>query len=178
MTAKVRALRPNTIDPTGARSIPNVAIETKMLVDLLSPKPEGSTVTYAEMEQCIGRPVTPQTQGYSYLASAKRILLRDHGILVDAEPKVGVRICTNEEKLLVSGRHVKRARRAVKRSGQTLRSVEVDRLTDEQRRDLYGRMSIVTGLELLAAPSAVARIAKVVTDHALPSAKTLDLFRK
>jgi hypothetical protein len=173
----VHAIRTNTIDPTGARSIPNVAIETRMLVDLVKDKPEGTTISYAEMEKEIGRPVTPQTTGYGYLASAKRILLRDHGILIDAEPKVGVRVCTNEEKMLVAGRDVKRARRAVKRSGQKLRSVEYDRLTDEQKRDFNSRMSLAGALELLSAPKAVAKVAQIITDHALPSAKTLELFR-
>lgn len=174
----VHKLRPNTIDPTGARSIPNVSLETKAIVDYLAARPEGSTVTYIALEELIGRPVTAGTQGYGYLASARKILLRDHGVLIDSEPKVGVRVCTNAEKLLVSGRDVQRARRAVKRSGQKLRSVEYARLDDGQKREWNARMSIAGALELLAAPRAVAKVEKVIADHALPSAKTLELFQK
>lgn len=173
----VQSLRPNTVDPTGARSIPNVAIETKLLVDLIKDKEEGTTISYAEMEQCIGRSVKSGTQGYGYLSSAKRILLRDHGVLVDAEPKVGIRVCTNEEKMIVAQRDVKRARRAVKRSGQKLRSVEYQRLTEDQKKDFNSRMSLAGALELLSAPKAVEKVAKIIADHTLPSAKILELFK-
>jgi len=176
--SQIHSIRPSTVDPTGARSIPSVSLETKALVDFFSAKPEGTTVTFAEMEELIGRPVMHGSSGYGYLQSARRILLRDHGLLIDAEPKVGVRVCTNEEKLLVSGRDVKRARRAVKRSGQKLRAVDYNRLTDEKKREWNGRMSWASALELLSAPKAAKRIEMAVTDHALPSAKTLQLFQK
>lgn len=170
--------RPNTIDPTGARSIPNIALETKTLVDFLKAKPEGTTIPYAELNELIGRPTEVGGSGHGYLSSARRILLRDHGILVDAEPKIGIRVCTNDEKIIVAGRDVSRARRAVKRSGQKLRSVEYARLDDGQKRNWNARMSMVGALELLSAPKAVERVEKIITDHALPSARTLELFQK
>ena len=174
----VQSLRPNTVDPTGARSIPMVAPETKLLVEFLSTKMEGTTIKYEELEELIGRPIRAGSTGYGYLTSAKRILLRDHGKLIDAEPKIGIRVCTNEEKMLVSGRDVKRARRAVKRSGQKLRSVDYDRLTDDKKVEWNASMSLTDCLVFLSAPKAIARVEKAITDHVLPSAKTLMLFQK
>lgn len=167
---------PNTIDPTGNRSFSAQAIETTLLVELLSKKTEGTTVTYAEMEAVAGRPVTPGAIGYRYLRSAKRILIRDYAIVADAEPNIGVRICTNEEKMLVAGRDTKRARRAVHASRQKLRSVEYEQLDDGKKREWNARMSIVGALDLLSAPKALGKAVKAVETAPLPSAQTLKLF--
>ena len=168
---------PNTIDPSGARAIPQVAMETGLLVELFAAEKQGAVVSYKTMADLIGRPVTPGTRGYGYLQSAKRILLRDHEVVLDAEPKVGVRVCTDAEKLTVAGRDVKKASRAVKRSGQKLRAVEYAALTDDQKREWNARMSLTGALSLLAAPATYKQVEKVVTDHALPSARVLDLFK-
>lgn len=176
----VHPLRPNVIDPTGQRSFPNASIETKMLVEFFVARHkagEGETITYSEMEKQIGRDCRPSSQGYRYLSSARRILLRDHGVLLDAEAKVGVHICTNEEKMLVSGRDMSRARRAVRRSRQKLTAVEYDRLDDSKKKEWNARMSIVGALELMSGPKVVGKIERVITDHALPSAATLALFK-
>lgn len=166
-----------TIDQTGARSFPQVSLETGLLVERLSASPQGAVVTYQELAALIGRPVTPGTRGYSYLQSAKHILLRDHDVLLDAEPKVGVRICTDVEKMTVAGRDVKKAGRAVKRSGQKLRAVEYQALTEEQKKEWNARMSLTGALSLLSTPANIKRIEKSITDHALPSAKVLALFQ-
>lgn len=149
-----------------------------MLVDFLATKPEGTTIAYTAMNELIGRPVDPTSEGYRYLTSARRILLRDHGIVIDAEPKVGVRVCTNEEKILVSNRDLARGRRAVKRSRQKLTAVQYDQLSDGKKREWNARMSMLGALELMAAPKAVARVEKAIEGHVLPSARTLELFKK
>lgn len=170
---------PDPIDPTGQRSFPNIAIETKMLVDMALERRQsgGITITYDEMKDLIGREVTPHAGGYTYLASARRILLRDHGIVFDSEPKVGVRICSNEEKMVVSGRDLKRARRAVVRSRQKLVSVEYERLPPDKKKEWNARMSIIGALDLMTAPNSVKKIERAVSEQILPSAATLALFK-
>lgn len=167
-----------TIDQSGSRSIPNVAIETRTLVDLIKAKPPGTTVTYADMEAAIGRSVRPGKIGYSYLLSAKRILRRDHGVVIDAERKVGVRVCTDAEKIAVSDRYVKRSRSAVKTSSKTLEAVDYERLSPAEKRGFLARQSRVAVIDLFTKPSAVQRIEERVSTQALPSAETLELFRK
>lgn len=174
----VTQLKTNTIDPTGARSFPGIALETKLLIDLLKGKVEGDTVSYADLELCIGRPCTPNTQGYSYLQSARRILLRDYNMVLDSEPKIGVRVCTNDEKMIVSGRDLKRARRATQRSRQKLRSVEYERLDEPKKKEWNSRMSLVGALDLMTTDRAVKKVEHLISDHPLPSAKTLELFQK
>jgi hypothetical protein len=178
LAMNVHRLNPNSLDPTGARSFPSVSYETKLLVELLSTQPEGTIVKYAEMAELIGRPVIPKSDGYRYLASARRILARDYAVIIDAEPKVGVRVCTNEEKMLVSGRDMKRARRAVQRSRQKLTTVAYERLDDAKKREWNARMSLVGAIALMSAPKAIAKIEKAVSTSVLPSAKTLELFQR
>lgn len=167
----------NIIDQSGNRAFPQTALETRLLVEEVSKGPEGRVITYGEMEKLIGRPVKTGTRGYGYLQSAKRILLRDHDILLDAEPKVGIRICTNSEKLTVAGRDIRKAGRAVKRSGQKLRSVAYDQLTDAEKREWNARSSLAGALNLLAAPAAAKKVAEAVNGSQLPSAKVLELFK-
>lgn len=176
----VHKLRPDVIDPTGQRSFPNASIETKMIVEfVLERSRSGSdrTIKYDEIETLISQDPRANGSGYKYLTSARRILLRDHAILLDAEAKVGVRICTNEEKIAVSGRDLKKARRAVGRSRQKLGSVEYERLSEDKKRDWNARMSLVGALNLMTEPRAIQTIDRAVQNHPLPSAATLALFK-
>lgn len=171
-------LSPNTIDPIGSREFGKISIETKLIIDLLKDLPEGSTVSYEEIAEVISRSARPGSKGYSHLTSARRILIRDYSVVVDAEPKVGVRICTNDEKLVVSGRDIKRAHRAVRRSGQKLDAVDYNRLDEGKRKEWNARKSIGGALDLMSTQKAVKKVEALVTDAQLPSAKTLELFAK
>jgi hypothetical protein len=173
----VHHLKNETIDPTGARSFPNIAIETKMIIDHLKDKPEGAIVTYAELASLIGRSVMPGERGYGYVQSAKRILLRDFNVVVDSEPKVGFKVCTNDEKMTVSGRDLKRARRATRRSEQKLDAVNYARLGDKSKKEWNARKSVLGALNLMNTPKAVQRVEAAIEGQILPSAKTLELFR-
>lgn len=167
----------NTIDQSGNRSFPNISIETKMLVDHFKEKPEGSVTSYADLENMVGRSCRPEGSGYRYLCSAKKILLRDYDVVLDAEPKIGVRVCTNEEKMVVSERDQKRGRRAFIRSNRKLDAVEYDRLESGTKVKWNARKSTLGALLMMSTPKASKKVEKLVTDHVLPSASILDLFK-
>lgn len=167
----------NTIDPTGQRSFPNISIETNSLVNHFKDKPEGAISTYKELEDLVGRSCRPDGSGYRYLSSAKKILLRDYNMVLDAEPKIGVRVCTNEETMVVAGRDQKRGRRAILRSRKKLSTVEYGRLDQGKKVEWNARMSLLGALDLITTPKAIKKVEKLVSDHVLPSASVLELFK-
>lgn len=167
----------NTIDPTGQRSFPSISIETSSLIKFFQEKTEGFVATYRELEELVGRSCRPDGSGYRYLCSAKKILLRDFNMVLDAEPKVGVRVCTNEETMVVAGRDQKRGRRAILRSRQKLTTVEYDRLDKEKKVEWNARMSLLGALDLITTPKAVRKVEKIASEHVMPSASVLELFK-
>jgi hypothetical protein len=177
MIEKIHPLH-NAIDPTGTRSIPNVRPETKLLVAFLRGR-VGQTIPYKQYgEDLIGRSAKPGSIGYRYLSSARRILLRDHGIVIDAEPKVGIRVCTPEEKVDVMAHHFGKSRRQLKHSRHIGTATEYDELSDTKKKKWNTYMTVITTTELFTTPAAVRKIEAVVTDRVLPSAKILDLFKR
>ncbi len=173
----VPKFKPTIVDPSGQRAFPHIALETKMLVDYFIAKPR-ELVSYAAMEGLLGQAVTPGSRGYRYLCSARRILLRDHSILIDAEPKVGVKVCTDEEKIIVAERDYRKSRKAVRRSDQKLDAVDYDRLSPEQKIAWNRQKTKTSVLALMSAPHTAKAIDRAVVDSVLPTAKTLALFTK
>jgi hypothetical protein len=177
MAYKIHNL-PNIADPAGTRSIPNTAPETKLLIDFFRNK-IGQTLPYrAYGEDLIGRSAKPGTVGYRYLAGARRILLRDHGIVIDAERRIGVHVCTSEEKIDVMVHHFGKSRRQLRHSRHIGTATEYDELSDAKKKKWNTYMTVITTTELFATPAAVRKIEAVVTDSVLPSGKILELFKR
>lgn len=175
----VHKLRPDIIDPTGQRSFPGIAIETKMIIDYVCEQQTAGTLRFprADIEQLIGRQIDGNRQGYRYLAAARRILLRDKGILIDIDKHGDIFVCSDEQKMLVADRDRKRAYRANLRSKQKLASVNYDNLSPDKKREWNARMSIVGALELMGRPKAAEKVERMIEQAVLPSAKVLEIFK-
>jgi len=176
----IHKLRPDTIDPTGQRSFPGIAIETKMIIDYVVEQQRAGILRFprADIEQLIGRQIGGNRQGYRYFATARRILLRDKGVLIDIDRNGDIFVCSDEQKMLVAARDGKRAHRANIRQRQKLVSVNYDMLSPEKKREWNARMSIVGALELMGKPKAIEKVQQVIDAAALPTAKVLDIFAK
>lgn len=167
--------KPETVDQSGKRVIPTVSIETSLIVEAFKDKPIGYECGYKEISDLIGRDIL---RNRSYLYSAKRILLREHDILLDTLKGSGVRIASEPEKMAASGRDMSTGRRAFKRATNKLEAVSYSALTDEQKKEYNARTSVIGALQLLAASSAVKKIEREIGGEALPSAKTLEIFKR
>lgn len=164
-----------TVDQTGKRVIPNVAIETSLIVEQFKGKAPGAAATWKELSDLIGRDA--RTSGMGYLQTARRILLREYGILLETVRGEGVRIADDAGKLSASSRDMGSARRALGRASRKLEAVEPSKLTDDQRKEFHARTSVLGALRLLATPHAVGRVVKIAEGQTLPPAAVLGIFK-
>lgn len=167
--------KPKTVDQSGNRVIPNVSIEASLLVDAFKGMPAGHQIGYAELSAMIGRDIQ---HNFGYLSTARRILHREHGMLIETVKGVGVRVATESGKLAASRRDMQASRRAIRRAASKLEITEYEALTEDEKREFNARSSLIGGLSLLAAPAAMKRVEKELTGSALPSAATLELFKR
>ncbi len=72
------------------------ARETDLIYQRLSKTSEGDVVTYSELSAMIGRDITTCR---GYLATARRQVLREHGMVFAPVTGVGVRHCNDIEKV-------------------------------------------------------------------------------
>jgi hypothetical protein len=166
-------------DPSSKRLFPDLSIESRLLIDHLSVQPQGTDVKYEVLEAIIGMPITGKDRsGYHHLTTARRVLMRDKGIVVDVNPGVGVHICTESEKINVSERDLMRSHRASRNARKKLTAVEYQALSEDEKKRWNSRMSVVAVLDLFSGKRALERITSTIEDHPLPAAKTLELFRK
>lgn len=165
------------VDEAGTRQFPNVSIETSLLVKYFKDKEAGFVATYADLNSLIGRDIR-QRQAYGYFSSARRILLRDHDMVLETVRGTGIRIATDGEKVNASGRDVGSARRALRRASRKLTAADYKALTDEQKRDYNVKAAHIGALRLMAAPTAAKKIEKEGARDILPTAKVLELFQR
>lgn len=167
----VTPLKPKPLAPT----IHALSPETGLIVQRFLANPASSqTVTYAELSALIGRDVLASR---GFLHTAKRILFRDHGILVETVRKVGVRIASNVEVMNAGIRDVGASRRALRRASRKFDGVDFATLGEEDQKTFTGYVATVNALQLLAKPGSVRKVAEASAGSPLPSAKVLDMFK-
>lgn len=157
-------------------SIPSVSVEVSLIVEKIAANRDSAqTFTYDDVSSWIGRNVL---ENRGYLASARHILFREHGILIETVRKVGVRIATNSGILGAGVRGVDKSRNALRRSKKFFDAVEYASLSDDEKKTYVGHVSAVNTLALLAKPASIRKVAEQGGDGPLPSATVLALFQK
>ena len=110
---------------------------TARLKEVLKDGKEGDTILDSKLEEIAGRPVSPQTNGYSYLASAIRYCQREHGVVWLRVFKAGMIICANaEEKLEASKGDIRIISKRSHRATQRLCTVDLAKVTDAERTEI------------------------------------------
>lgn len=156
-------------------TIPAVSVEVNLIVDKIAAnRTSTQTFTYGELSNLIGRDILTNRDK---LSSARRILFRDHGILIETVRKVGVRIASNSGVMNAGIRDVGASRRALRRASHKFDAVEVATLSEEERKSYTGHVATVNTLQLLAKPSSVRKIAEKSGGSPLPSASVLEMFK-
>ena len=151
------------------------SIDTQMLVDVLTKATIGETVTYEKLSEAISQDVR-RARGYGFMTSARRITERDHGMVFEAVPNVGllrlddVGIVGNVE------RGVKRVHRATRRGLNRLSRVAYDKLESPDRIRFNTTASHLGVLHEVTSASSRKKIAKAAekADDKLPMAKTIE----
>lgn len=160
------------------KSIPELSIDARLLIDLLSKVGIGETVGYDTLSEAIGRDV--RGTAYSQLATARRHLLRDKQMVFEAVHNVGIKRLSDAEIVATGESAVGRVRRAARRGTQRLTSVQdFDALPNALKLKHNAYLSTLGAIGMLAKGSAVKKVEEAVSasSGALPIGRTLELFR-
>lgn len=107
--------------------------DTQLLIDRFRTLAVGEVLTYEDIEKIIGQSVKPGTKGYSRVLKARQVCVRDHGLVIDSEPKVGVKRLTPSETIGAGQRSIVKANREAKRGIKTIVTVDYNALSNDDR---------------------------------------------
>lgn len=165
-------------DPSN-RTLFRLSIEARLLRDFFRGLKDGETRAYVELSEIIGCDI--RTSGRGALRTARDIVLREDGIVIDVVPNVGVKRVNDSEKIagavVVNGR----IRNAARRSMARLQAVsDFDKLSEADKLTHNATASVMAAHDLMGKQRSIDKIVAAVNASAtgqLPIAKTLELFR-
>lgn len=160
------------------RERPNfqTSVETRLLYARLRKLEIGEIVTYRELTQIISQDVQNEARGA--LTSARRMALRDDGIICDAIHNVGIKRLSDSEAVQSSTQTFARVRRLAHRGAERLVTTNPDALSQEDRIRRNASLSAFAVVKLMGKPKTLDKIAAANTAAGeLPIARTLELFR-
>lgn len=165
-----------TVDQEGNRVIPNVAPETSLLIERTKDQKPGFMFTYADLK-ALG--IDVRGGGYGYLASARHILLRDYGLLLETVKGVGVRVANPEQKLDAMGSTMRRIPRTLRKAGRISQAIDYASLPEQRRPEYNARTAVLGSLKLLAAASSIKKVeGQTASGQSLSSKEVLGLFTR
>lgn len=162
------------IDETGRRTAGAQNIDVQILVDFLRGKT--GLVKYSEMTTVLGRDV--RGAAWTVLAAARRALERE-GIVFGTVRGVGIKRL-NDVEIIGTGRAaLTRARRAMRRSINTVGCVDYDSLDDDSKVQHNTYLSIMSAINKVTHEPQIRRVQVAVqkAQAKLPLARTLDAFK-
>lgn len=152
------------------------SFETYKLVELFAELAPGEGYSYHQLSKVLNKPVMGSTPA---LQTAKRIVLREYGSVIDAVYGEGVRRLTDEEIIEASMRGTKLVSRRATSESEKLGVTDFSKLSDEQKRAYTTHQSILGAIAAISSPKGIATVKRNVIGEMrqLPIRETLDLFR-
>jgi hypothetical protein len=153
------------------------SFETSKLAETLAKARAGDMLTYAALSQIVGRRVDGSTGA---LHSARRVALREYGLVFDAVPGVGLRCLTSAEIVNASDRSRVTLGRRAKAAREKLNQSNFGDLDDRTRVKYATHQSIFGAISMITSHRAVTKIGNAMNSSAreMPIKETLALFQK
>lgn len=156
-----------------------LSFETKAVYDRLLICKIGETVTYQELETLIG--MNPQTEGYHFVASARKKALNEKGIVFDAVENQGIKRITDAEIIGTTGKVIDHVRRVSRKGFRRITAVaDFSGLKNDEKIRHNALASFFGVLHHMSSHKTVKKIEGKVqsqTAEALPLNKTLEMFQ-
>lgn len=168
-----------TDEETPKLSIPEMSIDTRMLVDHFKAMPTGSTATYQELHALIGRDV--QSAARSNVHSAIRHLLNNDSIVIACVRTVGYKRLADSDILGTGEQAINHIRRSARRGFQKVTAVQdYEALSADEKRRYNTLGSVLAMANHIAKGSSIKKVESKVADSAamLSIANTLDAFKE
>lgn len=163
---------------TDKKAIPEMSIDTRLLIDKLKTVEVGTTITYDELTAVIGRDIRSR-QGYQRLQSARRHCRKHLGIVFATVAKEGIRRCDDAAIVGVAEDFLHRTHRAAKRGIETLACADFEKLDNSKRVELNAIASGLGVIHHITGHGAQKKLIASVQQagEKLPLAKTMDVFK-
>lgn len=151
--------------------------ETYRLVELLSELHPGEAYTYRQLSEAMGMEIVGITPSFQ---SAKRLVFREYGVVLETMYGEGVRRLTDEEIVENSRRGTLTVSRRASQESKRLAQVDFASLSEEQRRTYTTHQSILGAIQAISSARGIATVRNNVIGEMrqLPIKETLDLFRE
>lgn len=159
------------------KTIAEQAIDTRLLVSLLSKAEIGQLVTYAEMGAQLSREIEGAD---SYLQSALKIVQRDYDIVFSVVRGEGYKRLSDSEIVALGGQLPTKIRRIARRTVRTLSKARDEHLTNAQIIQRNAATSMAGVLAHVATDKAMRKLETAVQAagaQELPIGRTLDVFK-
>lgn len=162
---------------TKSACIQEMHSDTRLLIAQLQKVTEGEIVTYEALSQMIGRDV--RKSAYGCLGTAKKVLQRDYGIIFGVVVNEGLKRLPPALVVADSERAVKHIRKTARAGVQKLATVDLSRLTPEEKTNFNVRASHLGVFVAMTESNAVKKLESEVAkaQQSLPLAKTLEAFK-
>jgi hypothetical protein len=159
------------------KTIPEMAMETRMLRDRLAKSNIGDVITYSELSDLIGQQVQDRSRGH--LNSAVKSLLTERQMVFGTIRTVGLKRLSDGEIVAVGDEILPRIRRMAKRATQKLLAVaDFNSLTNDQKVRHNAVVSSLATVSFFSKEARVKEIEKQVgSSQPLPVGKVLGLFK-
>lgn len=148
--------------------------ETEAVCDVLSGMEVGALVPYAKLTEVAGGDVTGESR--HIMDSARRICIREHGIVFEAVRGIGLRRMEDSQLAHLGAPMRMRVRRLARRTVSKVRCAKYDRLGNDDKTAHNTALSVAGLLVLAASDRARKKIEARVTDGALPSRESLKVL--
>lgn len=158
------------------KTIPQLDVDTQLLVKRLLDTKDGDIITYRELSKLIGENV--QTDKRHLLYSAQRILIRDHSIVFGCVMNEGIKRLNAREVATLGSHHIRRIHGEAGRGMRKLATVNVDKLDNAQRIALLTHCSFLGAIRQMSNANRVRRLQGAVSraNERLSLQETLEAF--
>ena len=136
-------------------------------------------VSYEELTALVGRDI--RNGAYSNLGTARRFVQREHQIVFDVVPNVGLRRMTDEEIVGSADRDLRHMSKTTRKTAHRLTCVKFAELPREQQVEHNAKLSVLGVMGMMARPASVQTVQKAIASQGdaetLATAKTMDLLK-
>ena len=162
------------------KTISQISVDAQVIATRLGNTAAGETIPYHELTALVGRDVTKEARGILY--TARRVVLRQKGLVFDAVFGVGIKRLSQEEIPALGEQAIVHIRRTARRARYRISRgiANYDELPGEKRTQAMVANSMLGALESMANPRQQEKIKALVerSGQSIPMQKVLESFQQ
>jgi hypothetical protein len=159
------------------KSIPEISVDSQLLIKRLKEVNKGDTVTYEELSKVISGDVRKKDR-YAMVRAIHR-LLKDERIVFSVVRKQGLKRLEDAEHVGIGSVATDKVRRISRRSAEKMLCADFSKLTNEEKVEYNTHLSVLGALAMVTKTDRIKQVkaAVEVAHEKLPLASTLLAFK-